>query len=72
MENDYFKKHLEDKLYFHFKSVLYHLLELQKTSQQLNELFPQKEQQLSNNELLPTLSYSQQKLLQKITDRTTG
>jgi len=51
MENDYFKKHLEDKLYFHFKSVLYHLLELQKTSQQLNELFPQKEQQLSNNEL---------------------
>ena len=51
MKNDYFKKHLEDKLYFHFKSVLYHLLELQKTSQQLNELFPQKEQQLSNNEL---------------------
>lgn len=51
MENDYFKKHLEDKLNFHFKSVLYHLLELQKTSQQLNELFPQKEQQLSDNEL---------------------
>lgn len=55
MENDYFKKHLEDKINFHFKSVLYHLLELQKTSQQLNELFPQKEQQLSDNKLLQVI-----------------
>ena len=45
------QKHLEDKLNFHFKSVLYHLLELKKTSQQLNELFSQKEQQPSDNEL---------------------
>ena len=55
MENDYFKKHLEDKVNFHFKSVLYHLLKLQKTSQQLDELFPQKEQQLSDNELLQVI-----------------
>lgn len=46
------QKHLEDKFNFHFKSLLYHLLELKKTSQQLNELFPQKEEQkLSKNEL---------------------
>lgn len=45
------QKYLEDKVNFHFKSLLYHLLELKKTSQQLNELFPQKEEQLSDNEL---------------------
>lgn len=51
MENNHLKKYMEDKVNFHFKSVLYHLLELKKTSQQLDELFPQKEQQLSDNEL---------------------